>query len=164
MVAIAGLNLPANLSFYAIPVMWVTSIAPHFYAISVYNSERAAGTEEWDNREPKKNLEKVKSAKLSPSAAEKFERGEAAQNNGFENLPLFAAAIVAGNVARLPTSTLNIAAGVYLASRVAYNVIYITNSTKFAANLRSVTYLTGIATVMTLFVKAGNAFSSSLLL
>ncbi|WVQ99668.1 hypothetical protein IAU59_006807 [Kwoniella sp. CBS 9459] len=164
MVAFAGLNLPNNISLYAIPVMWATSIAPHFYAISVFNRERAPGTPEWDNREPRKNVEKFKAAKLSPSASETYERAEAAQSNGFENLPLFAAAIVAGNAARLPTSTLNTAAAVYLASRIVYNVIYLTASNKFTANLRSVTYLTGIATVMTLFVKAGNSFAGNLLL
>lgn len=46
------------------------------------------------------------------------------------SLPLFAAAIVAGNLARLPTATLNKAAAIYLASRLTFNGLYIygTNS------------------------------------
>ncbi|MGG6496847.1 UNVERIFIED_CONTAM: MAPEG family protein, partial [Bacteroidetes bacterium 56_B9] len=48
---------------------------------------------------------------------------------GFENLGLFAAAVVAGNIVRLDNWTLNVLSGGYLLSRVAYNLIYINNTT-----------------------------------
>lgn len=40
----------------------------------------------------------------------KYIRAEAAQENGFSNLPFFGVALLAGNLARLPASTLNSAA------------------------------------------------------
>lgn len=86
-------------------------------------------------------------------------RCEGAQKNGFENLGLFAAAVVAGNLAGLPAETLNVLSGGYLASRVLYNLIYVTNTSETMANVRSLTYLSGIGMIMTLFVKSGNLLS-----
>ncbi|WVW84216.1 hypothetical protein I302_106246 [Kwoniella bestiolae CBS 10118] len=151
-----GLNLTNNFSLYAVPAAWVVAMVPHFYAISLYNSEKAPGSADWDNRAPKKNIANIKEGKLSPEAQGKFLRAEAAQENAFQNLPLFAAAILAGNFAKLSPSTLNTTAAVYIVSRIAYTLVYINNTTAFAANLRSVTFLTGIATWMSLFVRAGN--------
>jgi uncharacterized MAPEG superfamily protein len=74
--------------------MLIRSIAPHFYAIALFNKERAPGTEEFDLCNPASNGSKVKDAKLSPAMAERFQRAEGAQNNGFITLGLFAAAIV----------------------------------------------------------------------
>lgn len=84
-------------------------------------------------------------------------RAEGAQQNGFENIGLFASAVLAGNLAGLPAATLNTLSGGYLVSRVVYNAIYITNTSEGMANVRTVVFLSGIAQIMTLFVKAGNA-------
>jgi len=89
----------------------------------------------------------------------RISRAEGAQQNGFENLALFAAAVVAGNAAGLAHSTLNLLSGGYLFSRVVYNYIYITNETQAAANARSGVYVGGVALIMTLFIKAGNALA-----
>ncbi|KAK6909838.1 hypothetical protein L486_00512 [Kwoniella mangroviensis CBS 10435] len=151
-----GLNLTNNYSLYAVPVAWAVAVAPHFYAIALYNSEKAAGSPKWDNTEPKKNIANIKDAKLSPASQGKYLRAEAAQQNGLQNLPLFAAAILAGNFARLSPSILNTTAAVYLLSRVVYSFIYINNTSELSANLRSATFLTGVATWMSLFVRAGN--------
>lgn len=56
-------------------------------------------------------------------------RAEGAQQNGFENLGLFASAVVIGNVAKLDNSTLNMLSCAYLASRVVYNLSYIYGTT-----------------------------------
>ncbi|WWC89062.1 uncharacterized protein L201_003980 [Kwoniella dendrophila CBS 6074] len=151
-----GLNLANNYSLYAVPVAWAVAVAPHFYAISTYNAEKAVGSEKWDNREPKGNIAKVKDAKLSPNAQGKFLRAEAAQENGLQNLPLFIGAILVGNFARLPNSVLNNTAAFYLVTRLVYSFLYINNTSLFAANLRSATFLTGVATWMSLFIRAGN--------
>lgn len=88
-------------------------------------------------------------------------RAEAAQLNNFENLPLFASAVVAGNLAGLSSQTLNVLSGGYLASRVLFNLIYINGTTQTAASARSLTYLAGMGMVFTLFIKAGNALKNS---
>lgn len=94
MSAVAGLWTAHNLSLYAIPAGWVLAIAPHFYAAALYNKERAPGTGEWDNSFPRRNISNVKDGKLSPYMQDRYLRAEAAQQNAFENLPLFAAAVV----------------------------------------------------------------------
>jgi len=76
--------------------------------------------------------------------------------NGFENLALFASAVVAGNLAGIPPATLNKLCGGYLVSRVVYNVIYITNTSQTAAGIRSLVYGTGIGHIFALFIKAAN--------
>jgi uncharacterized MAPEG superfamily protein len=72
------------------------------------------------------------SALLTASTATKatIVRAEGAQQNGFENIGLFAAAVVIGNVAKLDNWTLNALSAAYLASRVAYNALYITGTTE----------------------------------
>lgn len=91
-------------------------------------------------------------------------RAEGAQTNGFENMGIFAAAVVAGNMAGLPAQTLNLLSGGYIASRVLFNLIYINHTTELGAAARSVTFFTGLGFVMTLFVKSGNALRERALL
>jgi uncharacterized MAPEG superfamily protein len=64
------------------------------YAWALFDKERAPGAEPWDLRLPKKNASRLGEAKLSQAMADKYERAEAAQSNGFVTLPFFAAAIV----------------------------------------------------------------------
>ena len=90
-------------------------------------------------------------------------RAEGAQQNGFENIGLYAAAVVAGNIAGLNAATLNYLSGGYLLSRMAYNIIYINNESTTAGNTRTGVFLTGIGLIMTLFVKAGNKLQPGLL-
>jgi uncharacterized MAPEG superfamily protein len=83
-------------------------------------------------------------------------RCEGAQTNGFENLGLFATAVLAGNLAGLPAQTLNALSGGYCLSRIVYNFIYINNTSEAMANIRTVVFLAGIGQIFTLFIKSGN--------
>jgi uncharacterized MAPEG superfamily protein len=153
-----------------VPAAWVLSIIPHFYA--------AALSKDFDNRSPRgytdtieksQAIDKAVSLSLYPLKApscspltaqqtkERIIRAEGAQSNGFENIGLFASAVLAGNLAGLPNATLNTLTGGYLISRAVYNVIYINNTTPALSNVRTVVFLSGVAQIMTLFVKAGNA-------
>ena len=76
----------------------------------------------------------------------RYQRAEAAQQNGFENVGIYAAAIVAANVAKVPASTCNTAAAIYLASRVVYNMLYINTEKLSTSNLRTVAFLLGVGT------------------
>ncbi len=100
-----------NYSLYAIPAAWVLSIAPHFYAVSLANK-----VSKFDNTNPRHAAVDL-AAKMSKEQLATFERAEAAQQNGFENLPFFAAAVLAGNLAGLGSATLNHLSAIYLASR-----------------------------------------------
>ena len=91
----------------------------------------------------------------------RYQRAESAQQNGFENLPLFAAAVIAANYAKLPTETINNSVAFYLGSRVIYNLLYINIENLRAAGLRSIVYVSGIVALMRLFVKAGQVVNAS---
>ncbi|KAL1306396.1 hypothetical protein AAFC00_005103 [Neodothiora populina] len=152
--AAAALDLTRNLSLYCIPAAWVLSIIPHFYAASLGK---------FDNKYPRGYIKAVEADQAVDKATKgKILRAEAAQQNGFENVGLFAAAVVAGNIAKLDNWTLNALAGGYLASRVAYNLIYITNETDAMANARTMAFLSGVGMIFTLFIKSGNALVNHL--
>lgn len=85
----------------------------------------------------------------------KFTRIKGAQQNGFENLGFFAAAVVAGNLAGLSSSTLNGLSAGYVVSRVVYTAFYISNTNPKFSDLRSVLWLVGVGQCITLYFKAG---------
>ena len=99
------MNISTNYSFYAVPAAWLLAIAPHAYAIAVLDKK-------YDNMQPRTNVLKVDSDQtLDKATKARVIRAEGAQQNGFENLGLFAAAVVAGNIAGLPAATLNMLSG-----------------------------------------------------
>jgi len=154
--AFLGIDTTKNLSLYAIPAAWGLAMAPHGYAMYLYSANRAPGTPDWDFCAPKKTVANVKEGKLSPRLQERFLRAEAANDNQFIGLPFFAAAMVAGNVARIPANALNTAAGLYLAGRIAYTFLYVTQTTRIGGFARTASWLTCMITCMTVFVQAGN--------
>ncbi|KAH6676252.1 hypothetical protein B0J14DRAFT_536564 [Halenospora varia] len=138
-----------NFSLYTIPAAWAIAFAPHVYATTASKS--------FDPTCPRtyaKYLEKDVS--IDQATKDRIVRAEGAQTNGFENLGLFATAVLAGNLAGLEAKTLNMLSGSYLLSRVLYNVIYINNTTEGMANLRSGAFFAGLGMITTLFIKAGN--------
>ncbi|TGO77302.1 hypothetical protein BELL_0114g00190 [Botrytis elliptica] len=157
-----GVRIPApNRSL--VPAAWLLAHIPHVYA--------AVSTECFDNRSPRdfpKSLEadqRLDKAACSPSRyfslkKNQISRAHAAGANGYENVGLFASAVVAGNVAGLSHSTLNTLTGGYLISRVVYNFIYINNESQGAAAARSLVWLFGIGQIFTLFIKSGNLLTN----
>lgn len=78
-------------SLYTIPAAWVVAIAPHFYAASL-------GGKTFDNRSPRTYTASLKDTQtLDAATKQRIIRAEGAQQNGFENVGLFAAAVVAAN-------------------------------------------------------------------
>ncbi|TID13833.1 hypothetical protein E2P81_ATG01763 [Venturia nashicola] len=150
------LDLTGNLSLYTIPAAWVLAIAPHFYAASL-------GGNKFDNKSPRTYTSSLASDQtLDQATKDAIIRAEGAQQNGFENLGLFAAAVLAGNYAKLDNSTLNWLSLGYLGSRVVYNLLYVNNTSDTTANARTGAFLSGIGLIFTLFIKSGNAIRNSL--
>jgi uncharacterized MAPEG superfamily protein len=148
-----------NLSFFTIPAAWACAIIPHFYAAALYES---SSTNKFDNTQPRALIGKLEADQtLSQATKDKIKRAEGAQQNGFENVALFAAAVTAGNVGGVDTFWLNALSLGYLSSRVLYNLIYINNSTPGLAAMRSTVFISGVGMIMTLFVKAGNALNAA---
>ncbi|KAI0199649.1 hypothetical protein F4808DRAFT_203395 [Astrocystis sublimbata] len=143
--------MSANYSFYSIPVAWFLAGLPGMYA-------KALGGTNYDVANPRKFAEYVeKDDKLDKQTKNKISRSEAAVANAFETLPLFVGAVIAANYASVPVETINTLVGSYLGSRVAYNVTYIwLQENRKLAPLRSVFWMVGIFSWVTLFIKAGN--------
>ncbi|GAA5973606.1 hypothetical protein JCM11641_007145 [Rhodosporidiobolus odoratus] len=146
-----------NYSLYSVPAVWLVGIGVHWQAIFLSKSSKEIP--EFDNVSPRQFVVRMSELARTSKDAAKFLRIEAAQQNIFENLGWYAAAIVAGNIARLPVKTLNTIAASYVASRLLYSVLYAnTTSAKYAA-LRSVTFLSSVGLTFTTFIKAGNALN-----
>lgn len=93
-------DLTRNFSFYAIPAAWVLALAPHVYATSLHDSKSPG--KKFDNCNPRTLVPSLDSNQsLDSETKQTIIRAEAAQQNGFENVGLFAAAVVAGNVAKV---------------------------------------------------------------
>lgn len=116
--AISSLTGLQNFSLLSIPAVWVVSISAHFYAITLTKGR-------FTNASPRDYLAAISRKQNKSAIDHKYIRAEAAQQNGFENLGLYAAAIVAGHIAKLPSGQLNSLALGYVASRVLFNILYI---------------------------------------
>lgn len=95
---------------------------------------------------------------LTPSRQLKrrIARAEAATANGTETIGLYAAAVIAANVSGVPAGRLNYLCLGYLASRVAYNLIYVwAQDNRKLAPFRSLAWTVGITLVLALFILAG---------
>ncbi len=150
--------MDTNLSFYAIPLAWILSVSPHVYAVRVHDAKSA---KKFDNTQPRSLTASLdQNQSLDKSTKDTIIRAEGAQQNGFENLGFFAAAVVAGNVAGLEPTLLNGLAYGYLLTRVVYNLVYINNTTEPVATGRTVIFLSGVGCCFGLFITAGNKMRS----
>jgi uncharacterized MAPEG superfamily protein len=95
-----------------------------------------------NNAYPREDLGKA-SAQLPPSEAAKIKRREGAHKNGFENFPLFAAAIIVGNEAGMDSGTLNLIGLGYLITRGVYSWLYTNITSEKKSYLRSVSLKEG---------------------
>jgi len=149
-----------NYSFYTIPAAWLLSLLPHTYAIILYSR---SAHKRFDNRHPRSLTSKLEGDQtIDKATKERIIRAEGAQQNGFENLAFYAAAVTAGNVAGLAPQTMNTLSATYLASRAVYNLIYINGNTAALAGARTTIYSAGVALLCTMFVMAGNAMNKKL--
>ncbi|KAI5474968.1 hypothetical protein MNV49_002152 [Pseudohyphozyma bogoriensis] len=111
--------MTTNISYYAFPAAYMLCILPHWYAIGLTKSSKDLPG--FKNLSPREFIVKCRNLEKQTPVVAKYLRAEAAQQNGFENLPIFMASIVAGNLAGLDTGLMNKLAVAYLASRAAYN-------------------------------------------
>lgn len=144
-----------NLSFETIPIVWLISIAPRFWSRRVYKKAVNKSMDVHHPREFSKTIANDKT--LDARTQGQLLRAEAAVANGFDNIGLFAAAIVAGNAAGLDVKLLNGLTLGYALSRVLYNFVYIMNH----APGRLFAYFSGLGMVMALFIKAGHNFKEA---
>jgi uncharacterized MAPEG superfamily protein len=90
----------SNYSYFAVPAMWIVTMLPHWYSVSLTKGEFAVSN-------PRAYVAQVTLKANKTETENKFLRAQAAQQNGHENLAFFAAAITAANVVSgNPASTL----------------------------------------------------------
>lgn len=144
-------------SILAIPAYHLITLVPHAIAVGIGSKGQPL---KWDNRNPRSSSlkEKVKQ-KLDAESFAAYERAEACQANGFENAPLFFASIIAGNVAGLDQSDLNIFAGGYLALRVLYTVFYLRTNTQLPTIVRSSAWVGMVGMCWAILLKSASAMS-----
>ena len=129
---------------------------PRVYSLATYNAHSKA-KKALEHRNPRSLRSQVNAdPTLTPLIRDRIIRTESAQLNGFENLGFFAAAVVAGNVARLDTKLLNGLSAAYLASRALYNYIFIfLNDTGRFVPARTGAFAIGVTIKCTLFILSG---------
>jgi uncharacterized MAPEG superfamily protein len=98
-----------------------------------------AGGERFSNRYPRRWLEQQQGFRA---------RANAAQANGFEAFPFFAAAVIVANLTQAPQQRVDILALIFVAARVAYLVCYLADWHW----TRSLVWLIGFLACLTIFV------------
>ena len=142
-----------NISLNTIPIAWTICLIPRLWARYAYN--KALG-KDMDTRHPRDFTKTVANDKtLDETTRGRIVRAEAAMQNGYDNIGLFAAAVVAGNLARLDSKLLNGLSLGYVMSRLVYMWVYVHNETSSLANGRAAAFFSGIGMVFALFIKAG---------
>ncbi|KAH8909908.1 hypothetical protein BR93DRAFT_935600 [Coniochaeta sp. PMI_546] len=141
-----------DLSYYTVPTAFALLFAPHVYAVQL-----AGKSQELTVRG--KMVENVtKDQGMPQKIRQRIFRAEAATANGLETVGLYAAAVVAANVAQVEPDTVNKLTLAYLVSRAVYNYIYvIAQDDARMSRYRSMAWFVGIGIIFTLLVKAGNA-------
>ncbi|KAF2658590.1 hypothetical protein K491DRAFT_713527 [Lophiostoma macrostomum CBS 122681] len=146
--------MASNYSFYSIPLYWFISLCPHWYAVNLI---KTSNNGYWNLANPKAAKTEEGYQKAVPAEIyDKYERSQAAHRNMIENAPLFIGAVVVGNVAGLPTATLNQAVGAYIGLRVLYATLYINVRSQKYAPIRSLIWLSSVALLFGVYIKAGN--------
>ena len=148
----------ANYSFYAIPASFILVLAPQLYAGSIVRNAKSI---KLDNANPRGETHAQSIKKnLSKEDFGKFERARAAHFNGYENFPLFAVAVICGNMAKLDPSTLNTMTGLFLVLRTVYNVAYIQTTTQRWSVLRTGVWSASVLCCLFLLSKAGGVMAN----
>ncbi|KAF2183601.1 hypothetical protein K469DRAFT_710409 [Zopfia rhizophila CBS 207.26] len=155
---IQTLSQSYNLSILCLPAYHLLAMAPHAYAVSL--GARAFENNQWDNRNPRSStLKSTLQQRLSADIYARYERAEACSANGFENLPLFAAAIVLGNIARLGDDFMNMFALSVLVVRSVYSVVYVRGVNQGWAWARSLFWGVFVGLCWNVLIKASKSMA-----
>ncbi|KAF2276057.1 uncharacterized protein EI97DRAFT_378025 [Westerdykella ornata] len=151
-----------NPSILAIPVLHILAILPHGYALSVATGGHPT---RWDNRNPRStDLKSKLSERLSADDFALYERLEACSANGMENLPLFATAVILGNMAGLKKDGIwgmtGFAAS-FLAVRVLYTAAYVGGKTQGLSFVRSGLWTLGVGLCWRVIIKSAKALGGA---
>ncbi|UZJ54282.1 hypothetical protein CBS101457_003602 [Exobasidium rhododendri] len=152
-------NGTPNLSVFSLPITLFIAALPHWYTIYIAESNKIQGG--WSNENPRAFVarlnSKAASGKKLNATEEMILRGQSAQQNGFEWFPVWAAAVILGNMAKLPKDSLNTMTLIHLALRLLYYYIYVTVGDRKTSYIRTAVFQIGLIPAITIMFKAAHA-------
>jgi uncharacterized MAPEG superfamily protein len=145
-----------NYSFHYIAGAYAFSLIPHqYYVIKAMTAKDSTYT----NITPRTNLDTLK-ATAPPDTWTKLVKARGCHLNALEGFPLFAAAMIAGNVAGVSTKEMNVLGAEYLGVRLLYNVLYMAVRNEPMSYLRSGVYVWSVGIPIYLLIKAGGKLNA----
>ena len=152
-----------NTSILAIPAYYALALAPHAYAIVTATD---GSISKWDNRCPRATeLKTTLQSKMSEADYSRYERAEGAHANAMENLPLFASAVIVGNMAGLKKggwTGMNAFVAAWFGLRVAHTASYIWLSDDQSRSwIRTALYNASLAPAFYVLIKAAKVLGTA---
>ncbi|KAK3686489.1 hypothetical protein LTR37_019774 [Vermiconidia calcicola] len=148
---------PYNYSIHAIPAAFMFGIVPHgYYLVRLM----VATNNQISTAMPRTNLDTWK-GKLSSGLWNHLARARGAHLNSLEVFPLFAASMIAGNVAQLPAKDMNSMAFSFFAARALYMAAYITITNNTLAYARTGVYAWSISIPILGLWKSGQSLAQN---
>ncbi|OAX78722.1 hypothetical protein ACJ72_06967 [Emergomyces africanus] len=144
-----------NWSFHSIAGAYMLGLVPHGYYVL-----KLASIGQISNVLPRDHFSSLK-GRLPAETWNKLCRAHSAHLNALEGLPLFAAAMVAGNVAKLPASDLNVIAAEYIGARIIYTALYMGVRSEGLSYLRTGVWAWSIGLPLYVLIKAGRALAAA---
>jgi len=156
-----------NLSILAIPAYYTLAFLPHAYAINVATNNKPLT---WDNSAPRcaPRSSASKAAikeKISEEQYGRYERAEAASANAYENLPLFASAVIVANAAGLKRDRpfgLDAFVGAWFGARILHTLSYILITDPKTSFLRTGIWATCVGLCFSVFGQAARVLNRGL--
>ncbi|KAF9888137.1 hypothetical protein FE257_009273 [Aspergillus nanangensis] len=146
-----------NYSIHSIAAAYGLGLIPHgyYYVKMMANAKGAAS-----NLVPRENMTNLKS-QLPAQVWNKLAKARGAHLNAMEGLPLFAVAMLAGNLAKLPSSELNTLSLEYIGVRLLYTALYMGAKSEAASYLRTGVWAWGVSIPIWGLIKAGRMVNAS---
>ncbi|CBF90339.1 hypothetical protein AN0032.2 [Aspergillus nidulans FGSC A4] len=146
-----------NYSIHSIIAAYGIGLIPHgYYFVTMMANARSQAS----NLLPRENLSTLKSS-LPSQIWTKLAKARGAHLNAMENLPLFAVAMLAGNVAQLPADELNTLSLEYLGARILYMAAYMGARSEAISYVRTGLWAWSVSIPIMALVKAGKAFDGT---
>ncbi|KAH8424240.1 uncharacterized protein LDX57_001998 [Aspergillus melleus] len=145
-----------NYSIASIIAAYGVGAAPHgYYLVQMMANAKGQAS----NILPRENLSKLK-GNIPAAVWDTMARARGAHSNAMEGLPMFAAAMIAGNVAKLPADELNVLAAEYIGARILYTAVYMGVRSEALSYLRTGVWAWSLSIPIWGLARAGRALNA----
>ncbi|KZV97375.1 hypothetical protein EXIGLDRAFT_731075 [Exidia glandulosa HHB12029] len=143
--------LDAPLSLFSIPIVWIAQFIPMHMRVRAFKAKMG-----WNNLEPRRNIERLENdPKVDKAFLQRVVRLDGAHQNGLEAFPLWAAAVIVGNMAGMDNRTLNVCSALFVGGRVLFTYLYVKQKTVVQSYVRSIVWTA--TTVISLYMLTHSA-------